>query len=73
METIYVSTRKELTEQLANNRANGATCYRIRTGCRCWAPTDENMYPRANQRNGILVINDDRVVAQYVKCRICNK
>ena len=72
METIYVATRRELTEQLANNRANGATCYRIRTGCRCWEPTDANMYPRANQRNGVLVIVDDRVMAKIIKCRKCS-
>ena len=72
MGTIYVSTRRELSAQLANQRAIGATCYRIRTACLCWQPRDVNMYPHANQRNGVIAIIDDRVVAKYVMCRFCS-
>ena len=71
--TIYVSTRKELSEQLINQRAIGATCYRIRTACLCWQPRDINMHMRANQRNGVIAILDNYIVAKYVRCKFCSK
>ena len=73
MKTIYVATRRELTELMANHRACGAECYRVRTACQCWEPRDVEKYLRSNQRNGVLVIIDDRVMAKYVRCRVCSK
>lgn len=72
MEIEYLSTRGELTTQLIRSATDGYTCYRVRTSCHCrplLTHLEKNL--KANQRNGVLVIKNDKVVKIFVKCKLC--
>lgn len=73
METIYYKTRSELTGHMKEATANGRTCYRVRSACNC-KPHLKNpeMYPNANMRNGVLVIDGNTVVSLLIQCRNCS-
>ena len=75
METIFVKTRSELTAQMNELMKQGYTCYRVRVACVCYDKPLRNpeMYPRANQRNGVLVIGGNTVISLYVNCKFCSK
>ena len=74
MKVIFVKTRSELSEHLKKELANGRTCYRVRSACTC-RPDLKNpdMYLRSNQRNGVLVIENDTVLFLVVRCRFCSE
>ena len=72
MKTVYFQKRSELTGMMKSEQDNGLTCYRVRTNCDCKKLIDPLIHPRrANQRNGVLVIQDNQVIAKYVRCRTC--
>ena len=75
METYFVKTRSELTDKLNELKQQGYTCYRVRVPCGCDKPLkNPDKYPHANQRNGVLVIDDDnRVISLYIRCNVCSK
>ena len=74
MQPIYLQTRAELTNQMKAQIKKGYVCYRVRTICNCKLQLkDTEMYPKSNQRNGVLVINNNTVVCMFVKCKQCNK
>ena len=74
METIYFQKRSELTEKMRVALESGFTCYRIRVMCNCgkYGFKDTLMYPTAHMRNGVLVTQDERIVAKYIRCRKCS-
>jgi len=73
METIFVKKRSELTEQMKEATTNSRMCYRVRSACNC-KPHLKNleMYPNANMRNGILVIDGNTVVSLFIRCKVCS-
>ncbi len=78
MDTTYLKTRAEITDKMKECTANGYTCFRVRVGCHCPDHDTKGLknaeaYPKANQRNGLLVIDGDTVVSLFVKCGICGK
>jgi hypothetical protein len=79
MDTIYLKTRAKITEKMNECTANGYTCFRVRVGCLCIdhhstkGLKNPEAYPKANQRNGLLVIDGDKVVSLFVKCGICGE
>ena len=72
MEVKILASRSELTAQMTEQMKHGLTCYRVRVACKC-KPQSRNpeMYPRANQRNGVLVIEGDTVKVLYIRCKGC--
>lgn len=74
MKTIFVKTRSELTGHLKAETAKGCTVYRVRSACGCKPNLKHpEMYPCANMRNGVLVIENDKVTALFVMCKNCSK
>jgi hypothetical protein len=72
MKTIFVKTRSELTGQMKELIKQGLTCYRVRVGCTCRPPLkNPEMYPRANQQHGVLVIDRNTVKMLLIKCKDC--
>jgi hypothetical protein len=84
MKTIYLQSRSELSAQMKRQTKIGCTCYRVRTACNCHerkTPKKDTkpqtgfcnpeMYPKANQRNGVLVIENDVAVCMFIQCKAC--
>jgi len=65
MKTLFVSKKSELTE--AAKAYKFEQSYRTRLYCNC------KTIPGLNRRNGILIIDKDRVVARIIKCKSCAK
>lgn len=74
METTFFKTRAELTGKMQECINNGLTCYRVRVACECKPQLlNPTMYPKNNQRNGVLVIDGNTVVYLYIRCKYCSK
>lgn len=73
METIYLTTRKDLTDGMTGYRSMGYTCHRVRLACSCteYVQDKDMAYHRANQRNGVIVIDGDKVVEVLIRCKSC--
>lgn len=73
MEKVYLPTRIELTSQLISQIAAGYMCYRVRTECQCRPVlTSPERNLKANQRNGVLVIEGDTIIKMFVRCKVCS-
>jgi hypothetical protein len=79
METTIFKTRAEITGKMQECINKGLTCYRVRVACEC-KPREckhrlrnPTMNLQANQRNGVIVIKKDRVIALYVRCKVCSE
>lgn len=73
MNTIYTATRKALTDQLNKSILEGYKCFRIKHQCQCNPhPKNPEQNIKANQRNGILIIQGDTVKSIFVRCKNCS-
>ena len=71
MEKVYLATRSELSDQIINQTSIGFICYRVRASCECRPLLSPERNMRANQRNGVLVIDRDLCTKLFVKCKSC--
>ena len=65
MKTFYVNKKSELTLIKSAFEQAGFRCYRVRTNCSCMG--------RDNSRNGILVVYDETIRLEVVRCKACTK
>lgn len=73
MKTTYTATRKELTDQLNSALSEGLKCFRIKHPCECRPnPKHPEQNLKPNQRNGVLIIQDETVKAIFVRCKFCS-
>lgn len=76
--TIYVKTRFELTETLKEYTEKGYTCFRVRAKCLCVErgnkrAVNQEQYTKSSLRNGVLVLDRNRVYFLCVRCKFCGK
>lgn len=62
---MFVNKRSELTQIATNFQNNGMRVFRVRTLCRC------KKIGQGNQRDGVIVLDGDRLVMEIVRCRNC--
>lgn len=69
----FLSTRKELTEKLKLFTVDGLICRRVRETCKCHPNLKKpEMYPKANQRNAVIVFDEhEKVKHLFVRCKKC--
>lgn len=68
MYKLYVNKRLHLSNAIQIFKSLGAHCYRVRTQCNCVSSKGAD-----NRRDGILVIHNDQVVVEVIRCRNCAK
>jgi len=74
METTIFRKRAEMTGQMIELMKQGFTCYRVRVACECKPKLiNPEMNLTAHQRNGVLVIDGNTVIALYIYCINCSK
>jgi hypothetical protein len=71
METIFYKKRSELTGKMQELITGGYTCFRVRVDCNCQPHPEPIRYPRANQRNGVLVVENDTIKMLLIRCKPC--
>lgn len=65
MNKLYVNKRSEMTLIGKAFEAAGVRCFRVRTTCGC--------QDQGNRRDGLLLIDGDRLRVEIVRCRECTK
>jgi hypothetical protein len=74
METTIFKTRAEMTGKMQECMNKGLTCYRVRVACKCKPQLlNPTMNLTAHQRNGVIVIKKNKVIALYVRCKFCGE
>ena len=72
METKYLVTRKQLTDKLNEALSMGFKVYRVKEVCNCHPLIRHpDMNLKHNQRNGVLVVEGEKIKQVYVRCKIC--
>lgn len=67
MSHLYVNMKSELSLVKRAYEAIGFRCYRVRTECQC------SQKGQGNLRDGLIVLNGDRVLVEIIRCKGCTK
>lgn len=65
MNKVYINKRSEMTMIGKAFEAAGFRCLRVRTECNC--------QHQGNLRDGLILIDADKLRAEIIRCRGCTK